>query len=496
MRIRPSLRHARSAVACVLAVGLGGASNAWSQSLIEALSTTYNSNPDLLASRAILRQTDETLAQAVANWRPRVTLSVEYNKVELDSIRPTSPVTGPAGTTATYFSLNGKFTTLQMVQPLFRGGKTVAETKQAQSNIQAQRAQLAETEQTVLLSAVTSYADLIQNIGIADARRNNVRVLVQQLDATRERFRVGELTITDVSQSEARLELAKADLVQAETNVRIAEAAFQRTIGKKPGKLGEIPLIGGLPSSEEEAIGLAMDSGPRAVSAAHRITAANYGVNTAVGDLLPQVNLVGALQQQFDLQMPTDQYYTYAARLQATIPIYQNGSEWSRVRSARELVAQRRNELDSARRAVAENVIRAWRQLDSSRSRVTSFESQVRANEVALNGVRQEALVGSRTTLDVLNAEQELLNSQVNLIQARRDVQVSYYGVLSGIGRLTARTLALPVEYYDEERYYKDVGSRWIGWGSSGESGTGQIPPATTQSGVAGSAPASSGSGR
>ena len=152
--------------------------------------------------------------------------------------------------------------------------------------------------------------------------------------------------------------------------------------------------------------------------------------------------------------------------MQATIPIYQNGSEWSTIRQAKELVGQRRNELDSARRAVAENVIRAWRQLDSSRSRVTSFEAQVRANEVALNGVRQEALVGSRTTLDVLNAEQELLNSQVNLIQARHDVQVSYYGVLAGIGRLTARTLGLPVEYYDEERYYNEVGSRWIGWGN------------------------------
>ena len=475
MRIRPGLRHARTAAACVLAIGLGGAPSAWSQSLIEALSTTYNSNPDLLASRAILRQTDETLSQAVANWRPRVTLNVEYNKVEADSYSIRS--------TPTFYALNGKFTTLQMVQPLFRGGKTIAETKQAQSNIQAQRAQLAETEQTVLLSAVTSYADLIQNIGIADARRNNVRVLVQQLDATRERFRVGELTITDVSQSEARLELAKADLVQAETNVRISEAAFQRTIGKKPGRLGEIPLIGGLPSSEEEAIGLAMDAGPRAVTAAHRISAANYGVNSAVGDLLPQVNL----------QVPTDKYYNYAVRLQATIPIFQNGSEWSRIRSARELVGQRRNELDSARRAVAENVIRAWRQLDSSRSRVTSFESQVRANEVALNGVRQEALVGSRTTLDVLNAEQELLNSQVNLIQARHDVQVAYYGVLAGIGRLTARTLALPVEYYDEERYYKDVGSRWIGWGSSGESGTGNIPPSTSSAGVAGSAPTGSG---
>ena len=482
MRIRPSLRLARAAAVCALATGLGAAQEAWSQSLVEALSTTYNSNPDLLASRALLRQTDESLAQAVANWRPRVSLSVEWNRVVQDSYRSATAF-------PTHYVLPGRLTTLQLIQPLFRGGKTVAETKTAQANIQAQRAALADTEQNVLLAAVTSYADLVQNIAVADARRNNVRVLIQQLDATRERFRVGELTITDVSQAEARLEGARADLVQAETQVRIAEASFQRTIGQKPGRLGEMPLVGGLPVSEEEAISLAMDMGPRAVSAQYRISAANYSVNSAIGDLLPQVNLVGVIQQQFNLQVPGDRYYTYGMRVQATVPIYQNGSEWSRVRQAKELVAQRRNELDSARRTVAENVIRAWRQLDSSRSRVTSFESQVRANEVALNGVRQEALVGSRTTLDVLNAEQELLNAQVNLVQARRDVQVSYYGVLAGVGRLTARNLALPVEYYDEERYYNEVGSRWIGWGTSGEQqGPPPAPaPTTTTSGGFGS---------
>jgi len=479
MRIRPIVRLARTATVCALAAGLGAAPAARSQSLIEALSTTYNSNPDLLAGRALLRQTDETLAQAVANWRPRITLSLEYNKVEADSY--------PIARANSFFILNGRFTTLQVVQPLFRGGKTVADTKAAQANIQAQRATLADTEQQVLLAAVTSYADLVQNIAIADARRNNVRVLIQQLDATRERFRVGELTITDVSQAEARLEGARADLVQAEAQIRISEAAYQRVIGQRPGRLGEMPLIGGLPSSEEETISLSMDYGPRAVSAQYRISAANYGVNSAIGNLLPQVNLVGFVQQQFDLQVPNDQYYTYGVRLQATVPIYQNGSEWSQVRQAKELVAQRRNELDSARRAQAENAIRAYRQLDASRSRVTSFEAQVRANEVALNGVRQEALVGSRTTLDVLNAEQELLNAQVNLVQARHDVQVSYYGVLAGIGRLTARNLALPVEYYDEERYYNEIGSRWIGWGTN-DSGPKPIPaPTTTTSGGFGS---------
>lgn len=464
MRNRPALKHTGAAALCALAVGLGSVPDASAQSLIEALSSTYNSNPDLLAGRALLRQTDETLSQAVANWRPKVTLSFEVNKIEYDfqanpqsvwALRP----------------LYGRFTVLQATQPLFRGGKTVADTKAAQANIQAQRAALADTEQSVMLASVQAYADLLQDLGIVDARRNNVSVLVQQLDATRERFRVGELTITDVAQAEARLEQAKADLVLAQAQVRIDEAAFQHQIGLKPGKIADLPLVGALPASEEECVSLAMDNVPRAVSAQQRIVAARYGVNSAIGTLLPQVNLVGFVSQQFDYLYPGDRYYQYGVRLQATVPIYQNGSEWSQVRQAKQLVGQRRNELDSARRTAAENVIRAWRNLDSARSRVVSFDAQVRANEVALNGVRQEALVGSRTTLDVLNAEQELLNSQVNLLQARHDTQISYYGVLAGIGRLTARTLGLPVEYYDEEKYYNEVGSRWIGWGTT-DSGT------------------------
>ncbi len=455
MRIRPLSRHACAAMFGALAVGLIAPHPSAAQSLIETLATTYNSNPDLLAGRATLRQTDETLAQAVANWRPRINLNLEYNKIEADSFtRLRNP---------TYLELNGKTTLLTVTQPLFRGGKTVADTKAAKANIQAQRALLSDTEQTVLLNAVTSYADLLRDIGIVEVRKSNVRVLTEQLTATRERFRVGELTITDVAQAEARREQSVADLVLAEATVRIDEAAYQRTVGQRPTQLGELPLVGAIPGSEDESIALAMDAGPRAVSAQHRITAAAYGINSAVATLLPQVNLVAFMQQQFDVSTPTDQFYQYGVRVQATVPIFQNGTEWSQIRAAKELAGQRRNELDSARRLAAETVIRAWRNLEAARSRVASFAAQVKANEVALNGVRQEAMVGSRTTLDVLNAEQELLNSQVNLITARHDVQVSYYGVLSGIGRLTARSLGLPVEYYDEDKYYNEIGSRWIG---------------------------------
>jgi len=460
MRIRPHLRHACAAMCCALAMGLGAASQANAQSLVQALVSTYNTNPDLLAGRALLRQTDESLAQAVANWRPKVNLSYSYGKLEYDI----SPVKSPNS----YVILNQKTTLLQVVQPVFRGGKTVADTKTAQANIQAQRAQLANTEELQLLNAVTAYATLVQDLGIVDARRNNVRVLIEQLDSTRERFRVGELTITDVSQAEARLEGGKADLVLAEAQIRIDEASFVHIIGMRPGRLGELPLFGALPASEEEAVALAMDASPLPISAQYQVSAAMSGVSSANAALLPQVNLTGYMQLQQEFQVPGDWYNTYGVVLQATVPIFQNGSEWSTIRQAKELVGQRRNQLDSARRTAAENVIRGWRNLDAARARVTSFEAQVKANEVALDGVRQEALVGSRTTLDVLNAEQEVLTSEVSLLQARHDVQVNYYTVLAGIGRLTARTLGLPVEFYDEEKYYKEVGSRWIGDWSSG----------------------------
>lgn len=439
----------------VIALSVIFAPAAQGQSLIEALASTYNTNPDLLAARALLRQADETLAQAVSNWRPRVTLSIEYNKIEYDTLFPRA--------VPTYYSLNGRTTQLQVSQPLFRGGKTIADTKAAQANIQAQRAQLADTEQTILLSAVQAYADLQLSLDTLDARRSNVRVLKEQLESTNERFRVGDVTVTDVSQAQARLEQAQADLIQAEAQAHMTEATFQRLTGLRPTKLGDIPLIGALVATEDECVALAMDAAPKTTAAQFRISSATYGVNSSAAALLPQVNLTGFVQYQQDVQVPTDQYYQYGVRLQATIPIYQNGGEWSAIRQAKQLVAQRRNELDSARRIAAETAIRAWRGLAASRSRVNSFIAQVQTNQVALDGVKQEARVGARTVLDVLNAEQELLNSKLSLLQARHDVDVNYYAVLSSIGRLTARALGLPVDFYDEEKYYREVGSKWIG---------------------------------
>jgi outer membrane protein TolC len=233
-----------------------------------------------------------------------------------------------------------------------------------------------------------------------------------------------------------------------------------------PGpRLQEAPLIGSVPASEDQTVALAIESSPRTIAAKNRVASATFGVDNAIGDLLPSAQIVGSVSRGFDQQIRDDHLYTYTILGQVTVPLYQSGAEHSRVRAAKQALGQRQNELDSARRQSAEAAIRAFRQFEAARARVDSLGAQVRASAVALDGVRQEAQVGSRTTLDVLNAEQEYLDAQVQLVSARRDMVVGHYALLAEVGRLTARQLRLPVEYYDEEKYYKNVRDSWFGLG-------------------------------
>jgi TolC family type I secretion outer membrane protein len=297
-------------------------------------------------------------------------------------------------------------------------------------------------------------------------RRANVNVLQQQLAATNARFQVGELTRTDVAQAESRVARSQSDLTAAEAQAANSRAAYQRVVGQMPGpRMTEAPLMGSVPATEEQSVALAIEQAPRVLAAKHRVSSANYAIDNAVGDLLPTVQVVGTVSRAFESQVRGDHLYSYSIRGQLTVPIYQGGGEYSRVRQAKQTFGQRQNELDSFRRQSAEAAIRAFRLLEAARARVASLGAQVRASQVALDGVRQEAQVGSRTTLDVLNAEQELLDAQVQLVAARRDVVVGHYTLLAETGQLTARQLRLPVEYYDEEKYYRNVRDAWIGLG-------------------------------
>jgi outer membrane protein len=337
----------------------------------------------------------------------------------------------------------------------------------AEADVRAERATLLDREQTALLGTAVAHSDFVRDVATVGLRRNNVRVLLQQLADTNARFQVGELTRTDVAQAESRLALSQSNLTAAIAQEANSRAAYQRVVGIVPNpRMQEAPLLNAVPASEDQSVALAVEQTPRVTAAKYRVNSADYGIDNAFADLLPTAQVVGTVSRTFDVQVKNDHLYSYSVRGQLAVPVYQGGAEYSRVRQAKQFLGQRKNELDSARRQSTEAAIRAFQQLQSARARVVSLGAQLTAAQVALDGVRQEAQVGSRTTLDVLNAEQELLDAQVQLVSARRDVVVSHYGLLAEIGQLSARQLRLPVVYYDEEQYYKNVRDAWVGLGN------------------------------
>lgn len=447
------LRARGAVLAGVLAAGLAGP--AAGQTIADALSSAYNTNPDLATQRAVLRQTDEHVNQALSNWRPSVVVSGDYGKADYKTTQLLARQ-----------HLTPRAAELTITQPIFRGLRTIAETRAAEADVQAGRAALRQKEQDVLLAAAGVYLDVVRDQAVLRLQQSNVKVLEQQLQATNARFNVGELTRTDVAQAQARLASARADLQRAEADLAISRAAYTHVIGTPPGNLVEPKMLGVIPKTEEETVTLAGDKNPNVVAAIYRVEAADHRVDQAFGVLLPTVSLQGSASKAYDQNIKNDKYERLELLAQVTIPLYQNGAEYSRVREAKQFWAQRRLELDSARRTAVEQAIRAWRNYQADLSRIKSISSAIDANKVALEGVRQEAQVGSRTTLDVLNAEQELVNSQVDLVRAQHDASVAYYQVQAAIGQLLARTLALPVQYYDEEEYYKENRFKWIGLGS------------------------------
>lgn len=441
-------------IAAVLALSPAAAG---AENITDALASAYSTNPDLGAQRARLRQADENVAQALSNWRPTIRVTGEYGR---GWFRNNSTLLG-------WQRLKPAAGQVQITQPIFRGGRTVAETRATNQEVLAERALLVSQEQTVLLNAATAYTDVVSLEAVVKLRANNVRVLAQQQTATNARFRVGELTRTDVSQADARLAGAQADLTLSQSNLAAARANYLRVVGVPPATLVEPVALGDVPKTEEEAITIAAERNPDVRAADHRVAASRYRVDLAIGELLPTVSIIGQAARLYDSNIENDRSDRAEIIGQISIPLYQGGGEHSRVREAKQLVGQRRLELDSARRQAIETATRVWRRLEAERDRVKSISSQINAASVALEGVRQEAQVGSRTTLDVLDAEQELLNARVTMVQAQRDALVQHYTLLAAIGVLTARSLNLPVEIYDEEEYYKSNSGRWIGLGGS-----------------------------
>lgn len=429
------------------------------QTLNDALTVTYQNNPTLLAARSELRAVDELVAQAKSQRRPTVTITGDITAGWADNVCDRTLES----------SCNPSSVTLDVIQPVFRGGSIEANIDQADNLIRAQRASLTVTEQQVLLSAITAYLDVYRDQAVLDLNRKNEKVVGAELKATRDRFNVGAVTQTDVVQAESRAARAMAQRVLAEGRLAVSRATYREIIAEPPESLIEPPFTAELPIDEEATIAAAADN-PAIIAAEFAEKAARDAVDSAFGALLPSFDLVGKLEQRADLSNDTrlgdDQNASITARLK--IPLYQAGAADSRVREAKHRAGQRRNEVDIQRRAAARAAESAWRALETARAQKSSFEVQARAAELALKGVRQEADLGARTVLDILDAEQELLDAQVNLVGARRDELVSSYTVLAAIGHLTASALNLDVPIYDTVKHYDDVRGKF--WGTDVES--------------------------
>jgi TolC family type I secretion outer membrane protein len=447
---------AACAVGALVAV-LWTQSPARSDTLRDALVQAYQNNPALLAERARLRATDEGVAQALANWRPTVSVSgdagYQFRNRTLTSADKSAETTLPRGGT------------LSVDQNLYRGGRTGAATRRAENLVRSDRARLLRTEQSVLLSAVTAYVDAVRDQAVVELNISNERVLRRQREATQDRFNVGEVTRTDVAQAESRLSRATADRIGAEGDLVNSRAAYQNVIGVTPGKLQPTKSPRNLPASEAESVAQARERNFAVVEADFVERAARDQVDEVTGELLPTVTLSGDMSRDYEGSNPNSETDTVAVTATVSVPLYQSGSVSSRVRQAKQVVAQRRNERNRSVRDAIEEATRAWESLQTARAQIRSFTAEVRATEIALEGVQQEALVGSRTVLDVLDAEQELLDARVSLVRAERDEVVAGYQLRSAVGQLTAESLQLPVKKYDINRNYRRVRDKWFGLG-------------------------------
>jgi outer membrane protein len=433
-----------------------------SDTLEGALVLAYQNNPTLNAQRASVRATDEGVPQALAGYRPRVTVNGAVGSQYTDSL------TRSATFAASYTQLSGTMTPsnvgLTATQTLFNGFQTPNRTRQAESQVQAARETLRVAEQGTLLNAATAYMNLLRDSAILDLQRRNVEVLQEQLRQTRDRFNVGEVTRTDVAQSESRLAAGRSQVLSAEAIYTASVATYRQVIGVQPGRLAAgSPVDRFSPSTQAASIGLGTATHPAVTSAQYSVDAALLQVKVAEGALYPTLALQGNVQQAYESSLLQLRTFNASAIAQLTVPIYQGGAEYSLIRQAKETLGQRRLDLDTARDQVRQSIVQAWGQLEAAKANIEATQAQVQAAEIALNGVREEARVGQRTTLDVLNAQQELVNARVALVSAQRDRVVASYTLLSAVGRLSPQVLGLRVPVYDANVHYQQVRDVWAG---------------------------------
>jgi outer membrane protein len=364
-------------------------------------------------------------------------------------------------------------TEIGIQQNVFNGFQTYNNVKGAEAGVEAGREDLRAAEENVLLNAATAYMNVVRDQAIVELRKNNVKVLGEQLRATQDRFKVGEVTKTDLSQAQSGLAQGQADLSIAQGTLYGDQALFAQYIGHPPRDLKDPgPPEKLLPKTLQHAIDITQAENPGLLSAIFQERAQQHVVKQLKGQLLPSLTANATYTksgQPFGVPQASEEHDALVYG-QLDVPIYQAGSVSAQIRRAIETLSQARQQIDVQREFARQTVSSQWALVIAARGNIAAGKSAVEATRIALEGVREEERVGQRTILDVLNSEQQNLNAQVNLVSFQRDLVVASYGVLSAMGRLTAYDIALQAELYDPTRYYGEVKDAWFGWGPSVES--------------------------
>jgi outer membrane protein len=441
-----------------------------------ALIQAYVNNPQLNSQRAVVRATDEGVPQALSGYKPRVTATASTGQQYASGVSRTVFAAGQVGAgspligTPNYPRIGAGFTPsvagVTANQTLYNGLQTANRTRQAESNTSIARETLRVTEQTILLNAATVYMDLLRDAALLELQRRNVEVLQEQLRQTRDRFIVGEVTRTDVAQAETNLAAGRASVLSAEAQYARSKATYRQVVGVEPGTLQPGTPVDRLsPTRLPVAIEIARARHPSVGVAMFGIDFAVLQVKINEGSLYPTATLTGTVSQTWesDLTKQALQQFNAFVLGQLSVPIYQGGGEYSLIRQAKETVGQKRIDLDTARDAVQANVITTWAQLETTKAQILATQTQVASAEIALNGVREEARVGQRTTLDVLNAIIVLVQARTALVTAQHDRVVASYTLLAAVGELNLPKLGLNIPLYDPVVHYEQVRDAWAG---------------------------------
>ena len=429
------------------------------QTLPDALAAAYNNNPQLNSARAQLRAVDENVPQALSGYRPQIMATATGTATTANAVG------GPQYLRGNYNS-NPVNIALQLTQPIFTGFRTENSVSQAESAVRAQRESLRNTEQSVLLSAVTSFMDVIQATSIVSLQESNLAFMDEQVRSNRDRFEVGEGTRTDVAQAEANQANAVAQVAAAKAQLEAAKATFRQVIGLDPKK----PIMRDLssklvPKTMETAQKSGQKKHPAIMSATFNIDVAAFNVKVLEGQSLPTVSLGAGVGTTFSPTSPSGPARLDSANvsLNLSVPIYTGGQISSQVRQAKEDLGYARIQVDLVRDQVRAQIVSSWGSLMAAEAQIAAARSSVVANQLALEGTIEEQKVGQRTVLDVLNAQTALVNSRMLLVQAERDNVVASYTLLASMGLLDAESLRLPVQVYNAKAHYKDVRDSWGG---------------------------------